>query len=74
MCLIQLLNNFPSLFPHGKVDSGLSTVLRKMDTTVISSYGTNGRCQQTAAEGPFSGDKIICSDGSQFRRYCYVIY
>lgn len=56
-----------------KVDSGLSSVLRQINTNVISSSGTNGVCQQTAAEGSFSGDKVICSDGAQFRRYCYVI-
>ena len=43
-----------------------------MSTTVISSAGTNGLCQQTANVGPFSGDKVICSDGSQ-HHYCYVI-
>lgn len=49
-----------------------SPVLRKTTTTVISSAGTNGQCQQTAGIGPFSGDKVICSDGSKGRRLCNV--
>ncbi|XP_046640858.1 chymotrypsin-like elastase family member 2B [Daphnia pulicaria] len=47
-----------------------SPVLRKTTTTVISSAGTNGQCQQTAGIGPFSGNNIICSDGSKGRRLC----
>jgi hypothetical protein len=49
-----------------------SPVLRKTTTTVISSAGTNGQCQQTAGIGPFSGNNIICSDGSKGRRLCKV--
>jgi hypothetical protein len=49
-----------------------SPVLRKMTTTVISSAGTNGPCQQTAGIGSFSGDSVICTDGSQGRRLCNV--
>jgi hypothetical protein len=49
-----------------------SPVLRKTTTTVISSAGTNGQCQQTAGIGPFSGDNVICSDGSKGRRLCKV--
>lgn len=41
---------------------------------VISSAGTTGQCQQQSGVGSFSGDKIICSDGSQGRRFCYVIH
>lgn len=51
--------------------SGLSPILRKMDSHVISSLGTNGKCQQSAGLGSFSGEKIICSDGSLQRHYCY---
>ncbi|EFX77407.1 hypothetical protein DAPPUDRAFT_321261 [Daphnia pulex] len=48
--------------------SGSNSVLRKTTTTVISSSGSDEPCQQQAGLGPFSGDSIICSDGSQ--RYC----
>ena len=30
-------------------------------------------CQQNAGVGAFSDEKIICGDGSQGRRYCYVM-
>ena len=49
-----------------------SPVLRTITTTVISSAGTNGTCQQTAGIGSFSGDRVICTDGSQGRRLCNV--
>ncbi len=56
-------------------DSGLSPELRRVLTTVISSSGNNGQCQQEAnQQGSFSGDKIICGDGSSGRRFCYVIF
>nr|CAH0102461.1 unnamed protein product [Daphnia galeata] len=49
-----------------------SSVLRRWNTTVISSFGYDGQCQQTAAVGPFSGHNVICTDGSQqHRRFCY---
>ncbi|XP_046450194.1 chymotrypsin-like elastase family member 2A [Daphnia pulex] len=48
--------------------SGSYSVLRKTTTTVISSSGTNGTCQQQAGLGPFSGFNFICTNGSQ--RYC----
>ncbi|KAI9559089.1 hypothetical protein GHT06_015878 [Daphnia sinensis] len=51
--------------------SGQSPVLRKMDTTVVSSLGMDGECQQLASVGPFSGDNVICGDGSLQRHYCY---
>jgi hypothetical protein len=55
-------------------DSGLSPELRKVQTTVISSSGDNGQCQQLWGNGPFSGEKVICGDGSTGNRFCYVIY
>lgn len=47
--------------------------MRKTETTVISSLGIDGQCQQAAGIGNFSGDKVICSDGSQGHRFRYVI-
>jgi hypothetical protein len=38
----------------------------------MSSAGTTGQCQLSAGIGSFSGDKVICSDGSQGRRLCHV--
>ena len=52
-------------------DSGLSTVPRRTLTSVISSAGTNGQCQQLSGVGTFSGDKVICGDGSTGRRFCH---
>lgn len=48
-------------------DSGLSSVLREVGSNVI----TTNQCQQEAGQS-FSGDKIICADGSKGHRYCYV--
>ena len=45
--------------------------MRKVLTSVISSAGTNGQCQQLSGVGAFSGDKVICGDGSTGRRFCY---
>ena len=49
-------------------DSGLSPVLRQVGSTVI----TNSQCVAGSGVGQFSGDKVVCADGSQGRRFCYV--
>ncbi|XP_046654399.1 transmembrane protease serine 11B-like [Daphnia pulicaria] len=48
-------------------DSGVSPVLRKVSATVIP----HDICQEEAKAGNFSNDKVICTDGSQGKRYCY---
>lgn len=50
-------------------DSGVSPVLRKVSATVIP----HDICQEEAKAGNFSNDKVICTDGSQGKRYCHVI-
>jgi hypothetical protein len=69
------VNDSVVLTGWGQHDSSgsFSSVLRKTETTVISSLETDGQCQQAAGIGNFSGDKVICSDGSQGHRFHYLI-
>ncbi len=69
------VNDSVVLTGWGQHDSSgsFSSVLRQTETTVISSFGTDGQCQQAAGIGNFSGEKVVCSDGSQGHRPRYVI-
>lgn len=53
----------------------VSAVLRETNTSVIASKGAlpaQRVCQRNYGS-EFNGDKIICGDGAQGHRYCYVM-
>ncbi|XP_057376946.1 chymotrypsin-like elastase family member 2A [Daphnia carinata] len=49
-------------------DSAKNLILYKSETTVLSSFGTDDQCQKKAGIGPFSGDRVICTDASISRQ------